>query len=85
MPTSIYLVRPLGRVEEYPSDETHMSRFDDFRDPNFHDFEAGRDHGSDWNPIPRPGARTGRALEAYLAGYEFGGTCMQSYYEEYPD
>jgi hypothetical protein len=63
-------------------EEKIMTPFESPRDPNYPDWDAGREDASRTNPRRSPGTRTGRALEAYLAGQEFGLECLSSYLEE---
>jgi len=52
----------------------------DWRHPNHQDYETGRNDGSEFNPYRHPYDRTGIALEAYNAGYDFGLECMDDYH-----
>lgn len=56
--------------------------FESFSHPHHADWETGRQDGCEFNPISRPGDRTGDALAAYLAGFESGRDDLGAYYDQ---
>ena len=50
--------------------------------PHHAHWDAGREDGCTTNPYSTPGARTGDALSAYLAGFSAGVDDQDAYLEE---
>lgn len=49
--------------------------------PDYGDWKQGFVDGTGLNPLRLPGARTGFALDAYNAGYDYGMDCIADYLE----
>ena len=56
-----------------------QERYDRIGDPNLDDFEAGLSDGGEMSGYLRPGKRTGRALDAYNAGFACGQENLDQY------